>query len=67
MARIPLTPEKMQRYLAYCKKNKENTTVCDCGKLVNIEITPWYYDDENNDVYFAGLCPKCGKLIEIKE
>jgi predicted RNA-binding Zn-ribbon protein involved in translation (DUF1610 family) len=35
--------------------------------MVEISLTPYYYDEEENDVYFASLCPECGELIITKE
>ena len=62
-----LPPEKMERYLNYCN-GKRSSTFCDhCEKIVNITITPYFYDEEENDVYFASLCPVCGGLIITKE
>ena len=58
--------DKMKRYLDWCK-DKTSTIFCDCGKTVNVTFTPYYYDEENNDVYFASLCPECGALIIAKE
>lgn len=58
--------DKMKRYMAWCK-DKKYTVFCDCGEKVEIALTPYYYDEDENDVYFAALCPKCGDLIIIKE
>ncbi len=57
--------DKMKRYLGWCK-DKTSTVFCG-GKIVKVTLTPYYYDEENNDVYFASLCPECGELIIIKE
>ena len=52
---MEIIPEdKMKQYLAWCK-DKTSTVVCDCGKTVKVTLTPYYYDEENNDVYFASL------------
>jgi hypothetical protein len=60
--------EKMKVYLKWCKEQKSSSeTFCDCGKIVKIELTPYFYDEENNDVYFASICPNCGELIIIEE
>ena len=60
--------KKMKKYLEWCKKQLPSTTICDnCNKMVKIETTPYFYDEENNDVYFASLCPECGELIITKE
>jgi hypothetical protein len=58
--------DKMKRYMEWCK-GKTSTVLCDCGKLVEITLTPYCYDEKENDVYFASLCPKCGELIITKE
>lgn len=65
--RFVIVPEdKMKVYMNYMK-GKKYQTLCDCGKEIEIECTPYYYDKEENDVYFASLCPECGKLIITKE
>lgn len=62
-----LPTEKMERYLNYCI-GKRSSTFCDhCEEIVDITITPYFYDEEENDVYFASLCPVCGSLIITKE
>jgi len=58
--------EKMKVYLEWCKENT-STVFCDCGKIVEVKLSPYFYDEENNDVYFAALCPECGELIIVKE
>lgn len=58
--------EKMKLYMEWCK-GKSSTVFCVCGKAVEISLTPYFYDDEENDVYFASLCPECGELIITKE
>lgn len=66
--RTSVIPEdKMRRYLNYCKDKKVNV-LCDCcNKAVEVSITPYFYDKQENDVYFASLCPECGDLLVIKE
>lgn len=61
-----LPKDKMKVYLEFCK-DKKSTVMCDCGEIVEVSLTPYYYDEEENDVYFASLCPKCGALIITKE
>lgn len=61
-----ISEDKMRRYLAYCK-DKTSSVLCECGKTVTISFTPYFYDEKDNDVYFASLCPNCGKLIITKE
>lgn len=58
--------DKMKRYMAWCK-DKTLTILCDCGEQVEITLSPYFYDEKENDVYFASLCPKCGELIITKE
>ena len=66
--KVKVIPEdKMKTYMAWCKDKTSTTCCCNCGKIVEVSLTPYYYDDENNDVYFASLCPKCGELIIVKE
>ena len=69
MKLVILPEEKMQSYLKYCKeKSYKSSVICDkCQKIVEVEETPYYYDKDENDVYFASLCPNCGKLIITKE
>lgn len=74
MAQIILPEEKMARYIKYCQEeqnNKGTHTMCccpNCNKIVEEGPQyPYYYDEENNDVYFASLCPKCGGLMISKE
>lgn len=58
--------EKMKSYMEYCKDNTA-TIMCDCGEIVNVTLSPYFYDEDEKDVYFAALCPKCGELMVIKE
>ena len=67
---MQIIPEdKMKQYIKYCRNKKQKTTVfCDnCMKTVDVDITPYFYDEDNNDVYFASICPICGKLMITKE
>ena len=57
---------KMKRYMAWCQDTTP-TVFCNCGKIVEVSLTPYYYDEKENDVYFASLCPECGELIITKE
>ena len=66
MTATVIPEDKMKRYLLWCK-GKKSTVACDCGNVVEIELTPYFYDKEENDVYFAAVCPKCGELIITKE
>lgn len=63
---VVIPEDKMKRYLKWCQ-GKKSTVVCDCGKIVEVKLTPYFYNEEENDVYFASLCPKCGELIITKE
>ena len=64
---MKIIPEdKMAKYIEWCKAAK-STVFCDCGEIVEVTLTPYFYDEENNDVYFASICPKYGKLIITKE
>lgn len=58
--------EKMKQYMKWCQ-GVTSSVICDCGKIVEVKLTPYFYDEEENDVYFASLCPKCGELIITKE
>ena len=58
--------DKMRRYLEYFKGRK-TSILCDCGKTVEVEMTPYFYDRTENDVYLASICPECGDLIITKE
>jgi len=66
---IPLPEERMVSYIAYCLRREDDDCNCPtCGKHVTgLRYFPYYYDRENNDVYFATVCPKCGKIIISKE
>ena len=63
----------MASYIKYCqdkqKNNEHAMCVCpNCDEIVEEEHEyPYFYDDENNEVYFASLCPKCGGLMISKE
>ena len=61
-----LSKEKMKTYMEYCRDNT-STVFCDCGNIVEVKLTPYFYDEKEFDVYFAALCPKCGELIIVKE
>lgn len=63
---IYIPESKIKSYIEYCK-DKTFNVVCDCGDIVEVSLTPYFYDEKENDVYFASVCPKCGKLIITKE
>ena len=63
---VVIPEDKMKRYIEYCKC-KTSTVICDCGNIVEVSLTPYFYDNKQNDMYFASICPKCGELIIIKE
>lgn len=68
MKRIIIPEEKMTHYIKYCNTKKESTVFCDiCKKIVEIKQYPYFYDAEENDVYFASVCPECGEFIITKE
>jgi len=57
--------EKYKRYFNYRPKSY---IYCDCGHLnKDCESIPYAYDEENNDVYFARQCEKCGAIMYTKE
>lgn len=66
---VPLSEERMASYIAYCLGREDDDCNCPtCGKHVTgLRLFPYYYDRENNDVYFASVCPECGKIIISKE
>jgi hypothetical protein len=66
MKEVIIPEEKMKRYLKYCQ-GETSIVACTCGKVVEITMSPYFYDEENNDVYFASLCPECGELLISKE
>jgi hypothetical protein len=66
MKQVVIPTEKMKQYMKWCQY-KTSTVACDCGKIVEVKLIPYYYDEEENDVYFASLCPECGELIITKE
>lgn len=62
-----LSEEKMKSYLQYCENKGKVYALChNCKQAVEVDIHPYYYDEEENDVYFASLCPQCGELIITK-
>lgn len=69
MAKVIIPEEKMARYIQWCQKKNNETerpACCcpECGKIVSEgPLFPYFYDDENNDVYFASVCPECGALM----
>lgn len=69
MAQVILPEAKMARYIKYCLNKEDETCQCPaCNKIVGgVRSFPYYYDDENNDVYFASRCPECGELMISKE
>ena len=72
MALIIIPEDKMATYIKYAQKknNSERPLVyCPhCDKIVKEgPIFPYYYDNENNDVYFASICHECNKLMIGKE
>lgn len=65
---LKVIPEdKLRRYIAFASLEKKTSILCDCGEVVECQIFPYAYDEENNDVYFASICPKCGELLITKE
>lgn len=72
---IILPEDKMAKYIKYCQDKQKNQgnipTMCgcpNCNKIVKEgPLFPYFYDEENNDVYFASLCPECGGLMISKE
>lgn len=65
-----IIPEgKMREYIKYCNDNHPSDMLCDgCGNIVTVERHyPYFYDKDDNDVYFAHVCPKCGELMITKE
>lgn len=66
---IPLPEGRMVSYINYCLHHEDDEGNCPtCGKYVTgLRLFPYYYDRENNDVYFASVCPECGKIIISKE
>ena len=66
---VPLQEERMVCYINYCLRREDDECHCPtCGKYVTgLRLFPYYYDRKNNDVYFASVCPECGKIIISKE
>ena len=67
---IVILPEKkMEAYIKYCNDKNPFMMLCDtCKCPVEIErMYPYFYDTNENDVYFACVCPKCGELMITKE
>lgn len=59
--------KKMIDYIKYCSGKKNHVMCCFCDFRGDVQIVPYYFDETENDVYFASVCPKCGKLMLIKE
>lgn len=66
MKAVVIPERKMKSYIKYCK-NHSCTIICDCGKCVKVNVTPYFYDEDENDIYFAAVCPNCGELMITKE
>lgn len=66
MKAVVIPEKKMQSYIKYCKNTSCNV-MCDCGKCVKVNVVPYFYDEDENDIYFASVCPNCGDLIITKE
>lgn len=64
---MQIIPEKKMRDYLEHFQGKTSQTYCDCNRLVDVELHPYYYDEENNDVYFASICPYCKTLLIFKE
>ena len=61
-----LIPE--EKYKRYFKYRPKSNIYCDCGYLnYDCEGIPYAYDEENNDVFFAHQCEKCGTIMYTKE
>lgn len=60
-----LIPE--DRIKAYLNEFINGVVVCeDCG-LVKVLFIPYAYDKLNNEVIHIGKCPKCGKIMYVKD
>ena len=64
-----LEERKMADYIKYCQEREDDACTCPtCGEWAEgLRLYPYFYDEENNDVYFAARCPHCGELIISKE
>ena len=73
MKPVIIPEEKLAAYIKYCqqKNNSQDKAQCYCPACNSIvdegPLFPYFYDEENNDVYFASLCPKCGEVLICKE
>ena len=45
------------------ENNESEFVCCSCGEFSKIKYFPYAYDKKNNEVYYVGLCPKCGDYI----
>ena len=39
---------------------------CDCG-IVSVPFHPYAWDPENNEVVYMGICPKCNKVVYVRD
>ena len=59
---VPIPDNKIKSYL----RTTKSLVCCDCG-IREIEFYPYAYHEEENDVWFVGVCPNCGELCYSKE
>ena len=61
--------DKMARYIQFCETKENEPCICGhCGETISgFRTFPYFYDEEENDVYFAEVCPMCGELMISKE
>ncbi len=72
MPSITVIPEdKLRGYIDFCERKNASGGVeafCQtCGKPVRMNIHPYAYDPEDNEVLFASVCPQCGTVILTRE
>lgn len=46
-------------------ENNTGEVVCSCGEIVEGTYFPYAFDKSNNEVYYVGICPKCGDYFYL--
>lgn len=69
MKQVIIPEDKLSSYIKYCDEstNKASVICKKCKQVVEVKLHPYFYDEDEYDVYFAGVCPVCGELFIMKE
>lgn len=64
--KLVLAPE--ERFVSAIKRlHKSNVVCCDCHKVVSTIFYPYGYDENENDMWYLGLCPNCKAIMYVKD